>query len=141
LNYLSEGTVSVILPMMILIWTLLIKIIVNHNSSSDGIMEEILRLPGDISILTTSFSTTGILIVYSSDNNQALMNFIVLLVGSFIITLLMFRVCKKMVNLNDKGATKDWKEWIFAVFLFFSTYIISGAMLYFAVLFILMEVK
>lgn len=141
LNYISEGTFNIILPFMILIWTLIIKIIVNHNSSIGGIIEEIFRLPGDVAILTTTFSTSGILIMYSENNNKAITNFILLLVGSFIVTLLIFALCKKIITLNDKGRSKNWKEWIFEISLIVCTYTISGAMLYVSIVSILSEVK
>lgn len=141
MDYISEEAVNIILPLMILFWTLLIKIIVNHNSSIEGIIEEIFRLPGDIAILTTTFATSGILIIYSDDNYKALFTFLILLVGSFIVTLFVFGACKKLIELKDKGKSKDWKEWCLEIFLLLATYTLSGAMLYFSVVSILAEVK
>lgn len=141
MQYLSEGVISVVLPILILFWTLLIKVVVNHNNSAAGIIEEVLRLPGDISILATSFATSGILMISKEHNSIGVMNFVVLMVISFTVTLLIFALCKKVIELNDKGKSKNWKEWLAGIFIFIGTYTVSGIILYIAILFILSGVN
>ncbi|HDR8152416.1 MULTISPECIES: hypothetical protein [Bacillus cereus group] len=141
MQYFSEEIINIVLPMLILIWTLVIKIIVNHNNSVDGIIEEVLRLPGDISILATTFATTGILILLKKNDSIGVINFVALIVLSFIVTLIIFALCKKEIELNDKGKSKNWKEWLYEIGIFIGTYVISGLMLYVSISFILSEVN
>ncbi|PFC75672.1 hypothetical protein [Bacillus cereus] len=141
MQYFSEEIINIVLPMLILIWTLVIKIIVNHNNSVDGIIEEVLRLPGDISILATTFATTGILILLKKNDSIGVINFVALIVLSFIVTLIIFALCKKEIELNDKGKSKNRKEWLYEIGIFIGTYVISGLMLYVSISFILSEVN
>ncbi|MEW4231637.1 hypothetical protein [Priestia megaterium] len=138
---LSTEAINVILPVSIVLLTLLIKLIVNHNFTWIGFGKEMIMLPGDISILSISLITSAILVISNhNEENKLLINACLFLVIFFGVALAAFALSKKAMDiycLDNKGAGDR-----FALFgLFVSSYGISIIVIYIAIIFLLTGVK
>ncbi|GLC90065.1 hypothetical protein LYSBPC_31920 [Lysinibacillus piscis] len=140
MDILSNETINIILPMLVVILTLLIKLIVNHNFTWIGLGKEMIMLPGDISILSISFITSAILVISNKYDNGLLLNAIVCLLLFFCATLIAFALSKKAFDiycLDNKKVT----EWVSLCGLILCSYIISIVIIYIATIFLLTGVK
>ncbi|MGG0203649.1 hypothetical protein [Bacillus mycoides] len=140
MEVLSNATINIVLPISIVILTLLIKLIVNHNFTWVGLGKEMVMLPGDVSILAISFITSAILAINNKNSNDLLMNAVVFLVIFFGTTLIVFASSKKAFDIYCLD-NKEKKQWAFLCGLIFFSYISSVCIMYVATKFLLTGVK
>ncbi|OAN12718.1 hypothetical protein D3D03_09165 [Exiguobacterium sp. RIT452] len=140
MDVLSKEMINIILPILVVVLTLLIKLLVNHNFTWIGLGKEMIILPGDISILSISFITSAILVISNKGNNELLLNAIVCLLIFFCMTLIAFPLSKKAYDIYslDNKKLGDW----FSLFgLILISYIISVVIVYIATIFLLTGVN
>ncbi|QTB24308.1 hypothetical protein J1907_09820 [Lysinibacillus sphaericus] len=134
----SEMQVNIILPILIIFISLIIKVVINNDSSWTGFGEEFIKFPSDISLLSLTFVST--FMITSSNNTKHILSGIVYLFVFFLISIITYFLTKKAsdIYLIDNKSNKDtWN----LIILFIISCIISIPVLIVSILLLIIGVK